>query len=318
MIVAITTAPHRYTLKRLKRSRAFRFRVISYDRAFRSASLPRATYVFTDFDRLNSWELELASHLFREIIGQGGSALNDPARVRQRYSLLKTLNQRGLNDFNAWRVEESPQVNRFPVFLRMESGHLGTVSDLLHSQEEVDAAIDQALSQGYPRRELIVVEYCAQPISNGLFRKYSIYRVGQRMVPSLSVHDSEWIAKSGKNGVAGAQAYQEEYEMVHSNCFSEQLKPYFEAAEIDFGRADFGMVNGKPQVYEINTNPAINVLRKHPYPIRLQAFQEVHSALQKALAAVDTPSGPRFVIKNPLLAAQRRYDRWMTGARWIR
>lgn len=318
MIVAITTAPHRYTLRRLKRCRAFRFRVVSYQRVFQSASLPKATYVFTDFDRLNSWELELAAHLFREIVGQGGRALNDPGRVRQRYSLLRTLNQKGLNDFNAWRVEESPKTHRFPVFLRMESGHLGVISDLLYSQQQVDRAIEEALSQGYPRREMILVEYCAEPVSKGLFRKFSIYRVGEQMVPALSVHENDWIAKSGKIGVAGADAYQEEYEMVQSNCFSEPLRPYFETAEIEFGRADFGMVNGKPQVYEINTNPAINVLRNHPYPIRLKAFHEVQSQLEIAFSAVDTPSGSRFVIKNPLLAKQRRHDRWMTAARWVR
>ena len=36
--------------------------------------LPRATWIFTDFDRLSFWELELAARVYRNLIGSGADA----------------------------------------------------------------------------------------------------------------------------------------------------------------------------------------------------------------------------------------------------
>lgn len=310
MIVALTTALHRYTLRSVRRRRWARLRILSYERALRAAHLPRATYLFTDFDRLDHHELELAAHLYRAIVRQGGLAINDPARARQRFSLLRTLHDLGLNRFNVWRVEDTPRPDRFPVFLRTESGHAGVISGLLHDASEVEAAIAAALVQGYPRRHLILVEYCAEASDAGWFRKYSIYRVGDRMVPSLSVHDTTWVAKHGKEGVAGQAAYDDEYEMIRTNRFADLMRPFFEAAELEYGRADFGIVDGMPQVYEINSNPMIKSLRKHPYACRLESSRLVDEALANAFVRADSPPGPRFRINDERLAQHRRRCRW--------
>ena len=44
-----------------------------------------------------------------------------------------------------------------------------------------------------------------------------------------------------------------------SNPYAERLRPAFEAAGIDYGRADFGFRDGRLAVYEINTNPSIGL-----------------------------------------------------------
>jgi hypothetical protein len=47
----------------------------------------------------------------------------------------------------------------------------------------------------------------------------------------------------------------EETQYLSENPHLEQLRRIFEIAKINFGRIDYGCVNGKVQVWEINTNP---------------------------------------------------------------
>src|SRR5690606_36355005 len=46
------------------------------------------------------------------------------------------------------------------------------------------------------------------------------------------------------------------------------LMAAFEAGGIEFGRADFGIVDGRVQIYEINTNPTLGVVpyENDPFP----------------------------------------------------
>ena len=316
MIVLLVTGAHDYTHQALRSTGNFDLRILSYQSAFRTPWLWRATYIFTDVDRLNFWELELAARLFRRLREMGMRVLNDPARVRQRFSLLRTLKDRGLNRFDVWRVEDTARPTRFPVFLRTESAHRGPLSDLLHDGDEVETAIESALTRGHPLRELILLEYCSQPIREGIFRKQAIYRVGDRMVPSLSVHESRWRAKEGELGVAGQELYDDEYEMVVTNRYQDVLRPAFETANIEYGRADFGMVGDRPQVYEINTNPAIKAGLSHPFPIRVEAEKLAFSRLVDAFESIDTPAGSHVRIRDGSLGRQKRKDLLMTRMRW--
>jgi hypothetical protein len=61
------------------------------------------------------------------------AALNDPAKSRSRAGLLRSLNSAGINSFNAYRIEEGREPERWPVFLRTEGSHSYPTSDLLHS-----------------------------------------------------------------------------------------------------------------------------------------------------------------------------------------
>lgn len=317
MIVLLTTRAHRYTHRPLKRAGRFDLRIRSYSWAWRSFRLPRATYIFSDLDRLDYWELELAGRLHRQLAAGGVRVLNDPARLRQRYSLLRTLKDRGLNRFNVWRVEETARPDRFPVFLRTESAHRKPLSALLHHEAEVDQAIEAALEVGVPRCELMLVEYRAEPIRDGLFRKLAMYRVGDHLVPSLNVHDPGWSAKSGQTGVAGQELYDEEYDIIASMRYADRLRPVFEAGHVEYGRADFGLVQGEVQVYEINTNPALRRLKTHPFPIRVEAGKLAFEKLVEAFEAIDTPTGGRIRVNDKWLRRQCRRDFLMTRSRWV-
>lgn len=318
MITLLCTRPHAYTAAPLQASGRFDFRVRTYDRVLRSRLLPRGTYIFGDLDRLGFWELELAARLHRVLADAGLKVLNDPARVLQRFALLARLHHDGFNRFAVWRVEEPARPTRFPVFLRTQSAHRGVLSDLLHDEAEVEAAIAQALSQCLPIRELMLVEYCAQPIGGNLFRKLAAMRVGDAVFSTLCVHESKWTAKYGEMGVADEALYRDEYEIVAENRHGESLRPAFETAAIAYGRADFALVDGREQVYEINTNPHHGRLREHPVALRIHTDALYQERLLSATEAIDSPAaGPPVRVDDELLARQRRCDRWMTRAPWL-
>jgi hypothetical protein len=320
MICFVCTAAHRYTVtKNLPKFEGVPdFKVWSYDKLFRARSLPRATWIFTDFDRLNFWELELAARFYRNLVAAEQRVLNDPATVAQRFSLLRRLHRTGFNRFNVWSVEAEEWPERYPVFLRTQSAHRGALTDLIPDRASLEREIAAALAKGRPRRELMVVEYCAEPIREGLFRKFATYRVGPAMIANLCVHQSKWVAKDGEKGIAGQELYDDEHRIIAENRHGEELRPAFEAGGIEFGRADFGLVDGRPQVYEINTNPTIAVIRKHPFPIRIATSRLFEEKFATALAAIDTPAGgPPIKMKGTVLREQRQHDRWMTKSRWV-
>ena len=101
MITFLVTGEHAYTIGPLKKG--FGVPVppvasVSYAEVTREATLPSGTYIFSDLERLSDAELLWASDLFRCISASPGSrALNDPARVRVRYGLLRALHTAGLN-----------------------------------------------------------------------------------------------------------------------------------------------------------------------------------------------------------------------------
>ena len=237
MILFVCTAAHRYTVTMHlpKFAGVPDFKVWSYDKLFRARFLPRATWIFTDFDRLSFWELELAARIHRNLVAAGQRVLNDPATVAQRFSLLRRLHRAGFNRFNVWSVEAEEWPERYPVFLRTQSAHRGTLTDLLPDRASLEREIAAALAKGRPRRELMIVEYCAEPIREELFRKLAMYRVGLTMIATLCVHQSKWVAKDGEKGIAGQDLYDEEYRIIEENWHGEELRPAFEIGGIEFG-----------------------------------------------------------------------------------
>ena len=313
MIIVLTTKHHQYTHRSLARSGSFRLRTLAYDLAFVSRHLPAATYIFSDLDRLGYWELELASHTYRELAAAGLKVLNDPARASQRYRLLRILKTAGLNDFDAWSLNDVPlpAPEQYPVFLRTASAHRGVLSGLLQNAHELQSAVAEAVRRGLPARELLVVQYCAQPVAPGLFRKLSVYRVGQRMVSCTCVHDSQWVAKIGVSGIAGQELYDDELRIVRDNPYAEYMRKVFDLADIDYGRADFGLVNGRPQVYEINTNPSIDAPAAHPFATRMQSQDLAFGNLLAAFAEIDHASAgaPVKVQTHPGMRVEP-WSRW--------
>ncbi len=318
MIILVTTGSHQYT-HRYVSGRMPQFRLMSYPELFARRALKQATYIFSDFDRLSFWQLELAAHLFNQIKAEGWTVLNDPARVLHRLELLKRLKTAGLNSFSAWSGSELDEVDRFPVFIRTQAAHRGNLTDTLASKEELETAFDGLVREGYPVRDLMIAEYCAEPMREQVFRKLSVYKIADRLIATPSVYEGHWSAKYGELGAAGAEGYTQDLEDVSSNTFCAALAPCFDMAGIDYGRADFGLVGGKPEVYEINTNPMVEPSSRHPFEDRVTAFKLSDTAYFEGLGAIDTPSSKTKlkVSLPPLLAKRRRRVRFWPGYQWM-
>ncbi len=318
MIVVLTTASHRYTHTPMLGVLGLPLRVMGYDEAWRSCRLPRATYVFTDADRLGFWELELAARLYRALRRGGCRVLNDPARAPGRIGLLQRLQRAGLNSFGAWRLDACPAELPFPVFLRTDSAHRGVLGDLLHDRPALDRAVAAHLEEGVPMRELLVVEYRAEPVRPGLFHKRAMYRVGEVMVPSLGVFEPRWCVKYGEVGVAGEALYEAERLALARLDDAAAIRSAFELADIDYGRADYAVVNGRVEVYEINTNPQLPKDAAHPFAPRRASGEAALEALRNAFRKLSLPGQHGLLnIDDKVLAEQRRADRWVFRTRRV-
>ena len=198
--------------------------VLIYDDVLQRLSLPRGTYVFTDIDRLSSGDLIRAARLYRRLAEGGCRVLNDPAEVKTRFALLRALHDAGENPINAYRVDEGVAPRRFPVFVRVADDHLDPLTDLIHDEATLARAIKAAVASGIPRSALIVIEYAAEPVRPGLYRKLSVFRLGDRYLPHVSVHDVSWQVKHGRLGVASGDLYDEELAMMRSNPYARQAE----------------------------------------------------------------------------------------------
>ncbi|WP_420391771.1 hypothetical protein [Acuticoccus sp.] len=286
------------------------FKRMSYRAFFARPTVRRATYIFADLDRLGFWQLECAAHAHRSLRAAGCHVLNDPARALQRLGLLRRLHRLGINRFRAWPAIDVEDVDRFPVFLRTASAHRGPLTELIDDGRRLQDALEDLLDAGYPLSELMAVEYRAEPIRAGVFRKHAAYRIGGEVVASASVHEGRWAAKGGQDGLAGAEGYAEDLELLKGAPHARQVMAAFEAADIEYGRADFGVVDGRPEIYEINTNPMVSLKADHADPARSEALRLTLDGYLAAMRRLDdTPAGPRVRLAQPELfrAVGRRW-----------
>ena len=151
MITFFVASGHEYSTVDVRKHQATTpVSVLSYARLFRRRTLPPARYVFTDFDRLNFWELQLAAVVYNHIAAAGWQPLNNPARVRQRHALLRRLYELGDNQFGVYRVETAEMPERYPVFLRNECAHQGPLTGLIADRDELLRAIESLHSRRTP------------------------------------------------------------------------------------------------------------------------------------------------------------------------
>jgi hypothetical protein len=242
----------------------------------------------TDLDRLSTEMLEIAAKLYQQVRDQGATVLNNPTRVLSRYGLLRSLFRRGFNRFNAYRVEEDVVPQRWPVFLRTEGDHASPLPELYDSPEALSRGIEAAVASGLPKSRLLIVEFMGEPIRPGLYRKLSCWRFGDAIIAHTCVHDDQWIAKDGKLGIATPDLYEDELRIVRDNPYGPAVVGAFDAGAIEYGRMDFGLISGQPQVYEINTNPDVKLHDDHPSPLRQESYRLFRKNMICAFKAIDT------------------------------
>ncbi len=315
MVTYLSRWDHAYTLKFLKREKLFK--PLSYDEAFRAKSLPLGTYIFTDLDRLGAWELELAAIVYRVLKQAGAPVINDPAKVKTRYCLLKALHCDGLNAFQVYRPSLGELPELYPVFVRRDHFHSGVLSELIEDEKSLREALEKISNDGIPDSNLMVVEYAAEPTREGLFQKHAVYRIGDHYFRDLTVNQNHWMAKYGELGVAGEALYQEELDNMPHVPFLDTIRQVFDIANIEYGRVDFGIVAGKPQFYEINTNPFVGFnLSKHPFSQRLKSHGIFKDNYRAAVRALERPGSKNQIeLNHDVLVHHRKQSRWRTWSR---
>jgi hypothetical protein len=153
----------------------------------------------------------------------------------------------------------------------------------------LERGIRDAVARGVPFSRLLIVEFAAQPVRPGLYRKFSCFRIGQISFAHTCVHDNQWIAKHGQPNITPPELYDEELRIVRENPYGSVVAAAFELAGIEYGRADFGLVDGKVQLYEINSNPHMIFEGEHPSAVRQKAYRQFEQNYFDALRAIDMP-----------------------------
>jgi len=268
MLYYLVTRDHRYTIKNYLKHWGSHLvphiKVLVYEELNQLRSLPLGTYIFSDIERLTPEQVEMVTRVWEKLARGGNSVrlLNHPTRSMRRYQLLRTLYERGINQFNVYRLTELAQPKRFPVFLRTENDHGGNQTPLLKSLDELDDAIAMFKQQGKSLEDKIITEFCDTSDRSGVFRKYSAFLIGERIIPRSIYFSQQWMLKSPTNDLTSEQTRWEEQQYIETNPHEAQLREIFQLANIQYGRIDYSLLNGVPQVWEINTNPG--ALRIHP------------------------------------------------------
>ena len=291
MIVFLTTANHKYTVSSICNGK-FGFPtptviIESYETIVRRAMVERATYIFSDLERLTPFELRIAADFFRTLRHAGLRTLNDPAQVKLRYEFLNVMNRTGINPFTAYRADDEPKPKRFPVFIRTEDDHLWSGNIFLKNQMELNTHLDRLRTNGIPLKGLLAVEFCPSVFSAGLWYKWGAFGIGTQVSLDHIAVDDTWLVKYGRWEKLTDQAVTDEYDAVLSNRFSDQVSRVFQAASIDFGRADFGLFDGRPVFYEINTNPYIGDYVPDPKELRRRTQELARRRFAQALEQID-------------------------------
>ncbi|MBT0959241.1 hypothetical protein IV417_17775 [Alphaproteobacteria bacterium KMM 3653] len=293
-IIYVTVRHHRYTMRSYIEPLAEQgvdLTIWSYDNLLDAVRLPKAVYILSDFDRLHPWLWEVLGRYVDLIRAGGGKVLNDPRLFRPRHALIRTLKAEGINDYTCALPALGEWPERYPVFLRTLTAHRGVGSDLLEDRAAAEAALDTALKAGHAIADLLFIEFAAEPIEGArgpVYHKLSNYKIGEAVVPTNGVFQDVWEAKYGTVGAGSDESYARERAEMADDPNGPLVARVFEIARVDFGRVDYGFYKGRPQIYEINTNPMMHAVSRkaHPNADREEAIRIMRENVMTAFLAL--------------------------------
>ena len=149
---------------------------IPYDMLPLLEKIVPAAFIFTDIERLNSFQLKIVEDFCDQLVSYDKNIpiLNNPRIVLSRYDLLRKLHDSGLNEFNVYRASDKNYEPRYPVFLRMDNDHDGPRSKFLDNRQQVDQALLQTRMLGLDIRHMMLSEYCETKDTAGYYRNGSV------------------------------------------------------------------------------------------------------------------------------------------------
>ena len=287
--------------------------IISYERAVLRSEWRAGTVIFSDLERFYSTQFREVTELHRRLAATGRVELvNNPSRTKGRYALLRGLREDGTNSFDVYRADEQRAPRWFPVFLHGERDHRGPMSGLLTDQDALDRTLLRLADAGVPLSGVLVTEFSDIRRADGLYHKYGVYIVGNRIIPRHLYFSNHWNVKDFRTGIPEEikeeTLFAEELDYLHGNPHEAALRPIFERAGIAYGRMDYSLrPDGGIEVWEINTNPVHMVAAVPPgtprYDEIFAPFNDwLHAALMSLPGAASTE---RFSIE-PVRRESRR------------
>jgi len=269
---------------------AKRLCVLPYEDLHAVVALQHGAYIFADIERTTLLQARLAAAVRRRIVDHGaGPILNHPGKSMRRVKLLATLVREGINDFRAHRLSDLRSEPRYPVFLRLASSHDGVETDLIHDRAGLEEAVLKLAIEGVPETELLVVEYLDFRGEDGLVRKYSVMRVGDRYLPRHMLTSDHWVIKVP--GPKSEAVRAEELAYLDAPPHMDQIERVFELANIEYGRIDYGVRDGRIQVFEINTHPVLFLPRKHYKAADMPVQKLFVDRFVRAVESLDATAG---------------------------
>lgn len=291
------------------------FEIRPYRWSTPSIEVQGGAHIFAALDRLTPAGRDAVGEIYEQLSAQlpGVPLLNDPRRALLREGLLTRLADQGINRFRVYRGDQPEAVGTFPVFLRETSGHSGSLTGLLDSPAALGRALRSLRVRGRRPADLLIVEYCHTADADGLFRKYAAFKVGPAIVPCHILAGRQWMMKA-ESDKKSLQIAEEELAYLNENPHRDWLERVFGIAGIEYGRIDYGVKAGVPQVWEINLDPTIGRQPGKPprpvspevAPVRDAARSAFHSRLRAAFSALVQPGEPvRFRVElDPALLAR--------------
>jgi hypothetical protein len=252
------------------------FRLVRYEDAGLLRGIGAGVVIWSDMDRLGAAELRRAAEISGELAGNTGVAqLNHPTASLQRFDMLRMLHADGSNPFRVFRPEELDDAIRYPVFIRDEVGALYTEPPLLHDRPALEAAL--ARLQGGDLVRPMVVELVGKPWADGYYRKFAAFRVGDTIYGQHCAMSKSWFVKNSVDNLLPSHV-EEIRTYIAANPHTDAVMQVFDKADMQYGRIDYTLVNGRLVVFEINSNPTI--LSDPPTPFASydpQPFADLHA-----------------------------------------
>lgn len=208
-----------------------------------------------------------------------------------RYQLLCNLFEAGINPFAVYRADGRPKPAQFPVFIRNESNHDGPMSALINDQNELDDHLERLIEGGRPLRGLLVVEYAAEPLPGGVWRKTGTYRIGKNYTVGHQFPSDNWVVKTYGQHVTSDALQLEEKAAVIANDVPESVRRAFDIAGVEWGRADHATFQGREIVFEINTAPVPWMTDRYGNTIRIETKRVKRTRMYSFLRELDWGDG---------------------------
>jgi hypothetical protein len=266
--------------------------IVSYEALLAGQDLPRehGTFIFSDLwrvVRLDPDDRKVLCDLHDRLAGMHGPAkvLNDPARSLRRFELLRRLYDVGLNSFNVYRASDREARPRLPAFIRHEDINPFVRPEIARDAQQYAALLHGTRWQSGTLHRFMSVEFCDTADSRGIYRKYGAFVVGDRIIPRHIFFSRSWHIRVAD--LTGPEFAAEELDYLRSNPHADTLLEVARTAGIGYGRIDYGLLDGRPQIWEINFNPFLITNTPAAMAGRGEVLAKFVEAFTDAMLAID-------------------------------